>query len=107
APSYRASPRLYSSLLRDPTTREGMLGLVKNSTQPTSLSHHEHRAGREVHDAVRAAAHHAVVERRVTARPHHEQVGLPIAGEVDNVAHRMTGDDMGLERDLKRLRHLA
>ena len=51
-----------------------------------------------MHDAVRAAADHAIIERRMTARPDHEQIGLEIAREVDDVAHRMTGNDMRLER---------
>jgi len=60
-----------------------------------------------MHDTVRATAHHAIVERRMTARPDHEQIGLEITGEVDNVADRMTGDDVGLERNLALLRHCA
>ena len=53
-----------------------------------------------MHDAVGAAANHAVIERGVTAGADHEQIGLEIAREIDDVAHGMPGDDVGLELDL-------
>src|SRR5437660_9946658 len=83
--------------------RDGrMFAIAAQIICPTS-PHDQHRTGSEMHDAVGAAANHAIVERGVAARADDEQVGLEIAREIDDVENGMPDKDVGLERDRRLL----
>ncbi len=50
-----------------------------------------------MHDAIGAAADHSFVQRRMTCRANHKQVRVEISGKLDDVPHRMSRDDVGIE----------
>src|SRR5262249_32050100 len=61
------------------------------------LLHHQHRAPRELHDAVGAAADHAVVQRRMAGGADDEEIDLELGRVSDDGAHRVSRDDVGLQ----------
>jgi hypothetical protein len=62
---------------------------------PPLLFDHQHQARRELDDAVRPAADHAFVNRRMARRADDEQIGLDLGRQSDDVANRVSGQDMG------------
>src|SRR5262245_45993512 len=66
---------------------------------PPSL-HDQHRALRELHDAVGPAADHALVQCRMAFRADDEQIDLELGREPNDVAHGMARDDVGLKLDV-------
>src|SRR5262245_58212745 len=73
---------------------------------PPSL-HDQHRALRELHDAVGPAADHALVQCRMTFRADNEQIDLELGREPNDVAHGMARDDVSVKLDVMLLRHGA
>src|SRR5262245_42500849 len=73
---------------------------------PPSL-HDQHRALRELHDAVGAAADHALVQCRMAFRADDEQIDLELGREPNDVAHGMARDDVRVKLDVMLLRHGA
>src|SRR5262245_63098796 len=79
------------------------------------LLHDQHRALRELHNAVGAAADHALVQCRMAFRPDDEQIDLELGREPNDVAHGMARDDVSVKLDrseehtseLQSLRHLV
>lgn len=76
-------------------------------SRASALSYDQHRARCEMHDAVCSTAHHAVIERRMTAGADHEQIGFEITRKIDDVPHRMAGDHVSFQLNLIFFRHCA
>ena len=71
------------------------------------LLHDQHRALRELHDAIGAAADHALVQCRMTFLPDDEQIDIELGRQPNDVAHGMARDDVGVKFDVMLLRHGA
>ncbi len=61
----------------------------------SGLFHHQHRALRELHDAIRAVADHALINSGMAFCADDQQLDIEFDGKIDNVAHGMPSDDMG------------
>ena len=58
-----------------------------------------------MHDAVRAAPDHALVQGRMSSCTDDEQIHIEIGGKLDDVAHRMPRHDMGVQFHMAFFRH--
>ena len=74
------------------------------SRQDASL-HDQHGTSGEVHDVVRAAPDHALVQCRMASCTYDEQIHVEIGGKLDDVAHRMPRHDMGMQFHIAFFRH--
>jgi hypothetical protein len=59
----------------------------------------------ELHNAIRAAPNHPLVQCRMACRPNDEQIHVEIGGKFDDVAHRMPRHDMGMQFHMAFFRH--
>src|ERR1700730_9234564 len=71
---------------------------------PMSL-HDKHRTSGELHDAIRTAPDHSLVQCRMACRPNDEQIYIEIGGKLNDVAHRMPRHDMGMQFHMPFFRH--
>ena len=69
-------------------------GFLSKNRETSLLSYNQHRTGGEMYDPICPAANHAVIQRRMTTGAYHKQISFEITRNVDDVPHRMTGDDM-------------
>src|SRR5580704_4489367 len=65
--------------------------------------HHQHRALGELHDPT---SDHSLVQCRVACRPDDEQIDLELGCELNDIAHRMAGEQVGVQLYLAVLGHL-
>jgi hypothetical protein len=62
-----------------------------------SSSHDEDGTGCQVHEPVGATAEHSLVEFRMACRADNKQVSFQFEGKLDDIAHGMPGQDVGVE----------
>ena len=77
-----------------------------NESYPASL-HHQHRTLSELHDPIRTATKHSLVQRRVPRCPDDEQINLELGRKPDDVAHRMPRQKVSTKFDVMLFRHGA
>jgi hypothetical protein len=65
----------------------------------TSL-HDQHRTGRKLHDAISPAANQTLIQCRMSCGAYHQEFGVYLDREVDNITHGMASDYMGVQLDL-------
>jgi hypothetical protein len=67
--------------------------------------HNENWALGKLHDTIGAASDESFIYGGMAFRPDHQQVSPELRGKLDNVPHRMSGDDMGVQSDTAFLCH--
>lgn len=65
----------------------------------------QHRARRQLHDAVGSTADHPFVELRMSGGADDEKIDMERAGKFDDVSYRMTRQHMGFEMNPRSFRH--
>src|SRR5262245_21219666 len=95
-----------------PMVRQAFRSLPANAPRSAAMAlppslHDQHRALRELHDAVGPAADHALVQCRMAFRADDEQIDLELGREPNDVAHGMARDDVSVKLDVMLLRHGA
>lgn len=61
---------------------------------------------RKLNHAVGAAADHPLIKRGMAGGADDEEVGPDVGRELDDVADRMPGQEMGVKLDVRLLRHV-